>query len=81
MVCIRPDIAHAVGVVIQLMSNPRREYSEGVKWLSCYFNCTNEAALCFIRKRDTFGRFFYIDLRGFMDLGKNTTEYVFIIGG
>ncbi|GJW07070.1 retrovirus-related pol polyprotein from transposon TNT 1-94 [Tanacetum coccineum] len=36
MVCTRPDIAHAVGVVSRFMSNPGREHWEAVKWLLCY---------------------------------------------
>ncbi|GJU07579.1 retrovirus-related pol polyprotein from transposon TNT 1-94 [Tanacetum coccineum] len=36
MVCTRPYIAHAVGVVSRFMSNPGREHWEAVKWLLCY---------------------------------------------
>jgi hypothetical protein len=31
MVCTRPDIAHAVGVVSRYMKNPGKEYWEAVK--------------------------------------------------
>ena len=31
MVCTRPDIAHAVGVVSRYLSNPGREHCEAVK--------------------------------------------------
>jgi len=31
MVCTRPDIAHAVGVVSRFLSNPREEHWKGVK--------------------------------------------------
>jgi hypothetical protein len=31
MVCTRPDIAHAVGVVSQFLSDPRREHWNAVK--------------------------------------------------
>ena len=33
MVCTRPDIAHAVGVVSRYMSNPGMEHWEAVKWI------------------------------------------------
>ncbi|GJW01707.1 retrovirus-related pol polyprotein from transposon TNT 1-94 [Tanacetum coccineum] len=36
MVCTRPDIAHAVGVVSRFMSNPGMEHWEVVKWLLRY---------------------------------------------
>ncbi|GJU54951.1 putative RNA-directed DNA polymerase, partial [Tanacetum coccineum] len=36
MVCTRPNIAHAVGVVSRFMSNPRREHWEAIKWLLRY---------------------------------------------
>ena len=32
MVCTRPDIAHAVGVVSRFLDNPGKEHSEAVKW-------------------------------------------------
>ncbi|GAA0140592.1 hypothetical protein LIER_01907 [Lithospermum erythrorhizon] len=33
MVCIRPDIGHAVGVVSRYMSNPGKFYWEAIKWI------------------------------------------------
>ena len=36
MVCTRPDIAHAVGVVSRYMANPGKEHWEAVKWLLRY---------------------------------------------
>uniref|UniRef100_A0A2N9EJV5 PGG domain-containing protein n=1 Tax=Fagus sylvatica TaxID=28930 RepID=A0A2N9EJV5_FAGSY len=33
MVCTRPDIAHAVGVVSRYMSNPGKQHWEAVKWI------------------------------------------------
>ena len=33
MVCTRPNIAHAVGVVSKYMNNPRKEYWMAVKWI------------------------------------------------
>ena len=34
MVCTRPDIAHAVGVVSRFMVNPGKDHREAVKWNS-----------------------------------------------
>uniref|UniRef100_A0A2N9ECD3 thiamine diphosphokinase n=1 Tax=Fagus sylvatica TaxID=28930 RepID=A0A2N9ECD3_FAGSY len=36
MVCTRPDIAYAVGVVSRYMSNPRKQHWEAVKWILRY---------------------------------------------
>ncbi|KAF9678261.1 hypothetical protein SADUNF_Sadunf07G0016500 [Salix dunnii] len=33
MVCTRPDIAHAMGVVSKYMSNPSKQHWEAVKWI------------------------------------------------
>ena len=36
MVCTRPDIAHAVGVLSRFMSNPGKEHWTVVKWVFKY---------------------------------------------
>ena len=36
MVCTRPDIAHAVGVVSRFMVNPSKDHWEAVKWIFRY---------------------------------------------
>ena len=47
MVCTRPDIAHAVGVVIRYMNNPGKEHLDEVKWILRYLRGTSTHALCF----------------------------------
>lgn len=47
MVCTRPDITHAVGVVSRFISNPRRKHWAAVKWIMRYFRGTTNASLCF----------------------------------
>ena len=47
MVCTRPDIAHAVGVVRRYMNNPGKEHWETVKWILGYLRGTVTSALCF----------------------------------
>jgi hypothetical protein len=47
MVCTRPDIAHAVGVVRRYMNNPGKEHWEAVKWILKYLRGTATHALCF----------------------------------
>ncbi|GAA0161283.1 hypothetical protein LIER_39199 [Lithospermum erythrorhizon] len=71
MVCTRPDIAHAVGVVSRYMSNPGREHWEAVKWILRYLNGSAEKALCF-QKYDK-------GLMGYVDA--DNSGYVFTFGG
>ena len=47
MVCTRPDIAHAVGVVSKFLENPRKEHWEAVKWILRYLRGTTRDCLCF----------------------------------
>ena len=81
MVCTRPDIAHAVGVVSRFMSNPGKEHWEGVKWLLRYLKGTADVTLCFSKKKVSLEGFSDADLGGCDDSGKSTTGYVFTIGG
>ena len=47
MVCTRPDIAHAVGMVSRFLSNPSREHWNAVKWILRYLRGTVNMILCF----------------------------------
>jgi hypothetical protein len=47
MVFTRPDIPHAVGVVIRYMNNPGKERCEEVTWILRYLRGTATHALCF----------------------------------
>ncbi|GKF50841.1 retrovirus-related pol polyprotein from transposon TNT 1-94 [Tanacetum coccineum] len=47
MICTRPDIAHAVGVVSRYMAEPGREHWEAVKKILRYIKGTSDVALCF----------------------------------
>ncbi|KAL6327382.1 hypothetical protein AAG906_019072 [Vitis piasezkii] len=47
MVCTRPDIAHAVGVVSRFLSNPGKEHWAAVKWILRYLQGISKMSLCF----------------------------------
>ena len=47
MVCTRPNIAHAVGVVSRFMSRPRKQHWETVKWILRYLKGSLDTCLCF----------------------------------
>ena len=79
MVCTRPDIAHAVGVVSRFMSNPGKQHWEAVKWILRYLKGSTSSALCF-RKSDL-GLQGYVDADngGDVDSRKSTTGYVYTL--
>ncbi|KAL6323785.1 hypothetical protein AAG906_002253 [Vitis piasezkii] len=47
MVCTRPDIAYAVGVVSRFMSRPGKQHWEAVKWILRYLKGSLDTCLCF----------------------------------
>jgi hypothetical protein len=47
MVCTRPDIAHAVGVLRMYMNNPGKEHWEAIKCILGYLRGVATHALCF----------------------------------
>ena len=47
MVCTRPDIAYAVGVVNRFLSNIGRQHWETVKWIMKYLRGTSNLKLIF----------------------------------
>ena len=81
MVCTRPDIAHAKGVVSRYMANPEKKHWEAVKWLLRYLGGTSSTLLCFGKGKVTLQGFVDTDLGGDMDLSKSTSGYIYTIGG
>ncbi|WVZ01025.1 hypothetical protein V8G54_027094 [Vigna mungo] len=47
MVCTRPDIGYAVGVVSRFLSNPGKEHWEAIKWILRYLRGSAKSSLCF----------------------------------
>ncbi|KAJ9557170.1 hypothetical protein OSB04_011784 [Centaurea solstitialis] len=81
MVCTRPDIAHAVGVVSRFMSDPGREHWEAVKWLLRYLKGTSKMGLYFKGKDLVLRGYTDADLGGCKKTFKSTTGYIFTVGG
>eukprot|EP00253_Pinus_taeda_P026018 PITA_26018 len=80
VVCTRPDIAHAVGVVIRYMNNPRKEHWMVVKWILKYLRGTTNQALCFGSSNITLQGYVDADMAGDRDNRRSTTGYVFTVG-
>ena len=81
MVCTRPNIAHAVGVVSRYMKNPGKEHWEAVKWILRYLRGTATHALCFGGSNTFLQGYVDSDMVGDKDRRRSTTGYVFTIGG
>ncbi|GKD32151.1 retrovirus-related pol polyprotein from transposon TNT 1-94 [Tanacetum coccineum] len=81
MICTRPDIAHAVGVVSRYMAEPGREHWEAVKRILRYIKGTSNVALCFGESDLIVKGYIDSDYAGDLDGSKSTTRYVFTLCG
>jgi hypothetical protein len=86
MVCTRPDIAHAVGVLSRYMSKPGKEHLTAVKRVFRYLRGTVSYGLCY-KGRSRLDR--VVDIHGFVDADwagdldhrRSTSGYVFNLFG
>jgi len=81
MVCTRPDIAHAVGVVSRFMSRPGKQHWEAVKWILRYLEGSSDTCLCFTGASLKLQGYVDADFAGDIDSRKSTTGFVFTLGG
>ena len=81
MVCTRPDIAHAVGVVSRFMSNPGKEHWAAVKWILRYLQGTSKMSLCFGKGEPILDGFTDSDMAGDVDSRKSTSGYLITFAG
>jgi ATP-binding cassette subfamily B (MDR/TAP) protein 1 len=81
MVCTRPDIAHAVGVVSRFLSNPRKQHWEAVKWILRYLRGTSNLCLSFGNGGLVLEGYTDADMAGDLDHRKSTSGYVFTFAG
>eukprot|EP00253_Pinus_taeda_P024560 PITA_24560 len=82
MVSTRPDISHAVGVVIRFMEYPSEEHWKAVKWVLRYLRGTSDHCIIFNGSEGSVCGYVDADYVGHLDKRKSTTGYVFtIVGG
>ncbi|KAE8698382.1 putative ribonuclease H protein [Hibiscus syriacus] len=82
MICTRPDIAQAVGVVSRYMTNPGKENWNTVKRILRYIKGTSNVALCYGGSNLLINGYVDSDYAGDLDKSKSTTGYVFkVVGG
>ena len=81
MVCTRPDIAHAVGVVIKFLSNLDKEHWVAVKWILKYLRGTSKTCLCFGIDKPMLLGCTDVDMAGDVDSRKITSRYLITFSG
>lgn len=81
MVCTRPDIAHAVGVVSRFLSNPGRDHWNAVKWIMRYLCGTSSLSLCFGTGKPILCSYTDSDMAGDVDTRKSTSGYLTTFAG
>ncbi|RVX02449.1 Retrovirus-related Pol polyprotein from transposon TNT 1-94 [Vitis vinifera] len=81
MVCTRPDIAHAVGVVSRFMSRPGKQHWEGSQVDLRYLKGSLDTCLCFTGASLKLQGYVDADFAGDIDSRKSTTGFVFTLGG
>ncbi|RDX62691.1 hypothetical protein CR513_58952, partial [Mucuna pruriens] len=73
MVCTRPDIGYAVGVVSRFLSDPGKEHWEAVKWILRYLRGTAKRSLCFGNENLKLIGYSDSDMAGDVDSRKSTS--------
>ena len=81
IVCTRPDIAHAIGVVSRYISRLRKQHWEVVKWILRYLRGLTDTCLYFTSASLKLHGYVDADLAGDINSRKSTTEFVFTLGG
>ena len=81
MVCTRPDIAYAVGVVSRFLSNPRRQHWEAVKWIMRYLRGTSKLKLTFGSGKPVLIGYTDSDMARDVDNRKSTSGYLMTFSG
>ncbi|KAE8703180.1 BTB/POZ domain-containing protein [Hibiscus syriacus] len=81
MICTRPDIAQAVGVVSRYMANPGKEHWNTLKRILRYIKGTSNVALCYGGSNLLINGYVDSDYARDLDKSKSTTGYVFKITG
>ncbi|CAL1380337.1 unnamed protein product [Linum trigynum] len=81
MVCTRPDIAHAVGVVSRFLSKLGKEHWEAVKWILRYLRGSSKMILCFGDGEPVLVGYTDADMAGDVDSRRSTSGYLITLSG
>ena len=77
MVCTRPDIAHAVGIVSIFLENPGKEHWEAVKRIFKYMRGTSKLCLSFGKGKPVIEGYTDANMVDDLDGRKSTSGYLF----
>ena len=81
MVCTRPNIAHAVGVVSRFMVNLGKDHWEAVKWIFRYLRGSSKLCLTFGDSKLVLEGYVDANWAGDIDCRKSTSGYLFTFAG
>ena len=81
MLCTRPDICYAVGLVSRFQSNPGVAHWQAVKRILRYLKGTSDYVLCYQGKDLQLIGYSDADWGGDPDERKSTSGYAFLLGG
>ncbi|KAH9293237.1 hypothetical protein KI387_041559, partial [Taxus chinensis] len=81
MVCNRPDITHAVGVVSRFMSDPGKEHWQAEKCILRYLRGTMWIVLRYSGSDTTLRGYVDSDMAEDLDSRRSTTGYIYTVGG
>ncbi|KAE8661680.1 hypothetical protein F3Y22_tig00113725pilonHSYRG01810 [Hibiscus syriacus] len=81
IVCTRPDISHAVGVVSRYMNNPGKVHWEAVKWILRYLRGTTNKTLYFKGGDTILTGYVDADLARNIDIRRSNVGYVYTLRG
>ena len=77
MVCTRPDITHAVGVVSRYIDHLRIEHWIAIKWILKYLRGTSSKCVHFGGSTTNLQGYVDLDLVVDIDTRRNTISYVY----
>lgn len=80
MLCTRPDICYAVGLVSRFQSNPGKAHWKAVKRILRYLRGTADYQLCYQGSKVHLVGYTDADWAGDADERKSTSGYVFLLG-
>ena len=80
MMCTRPDICHAVGMVSRYQSNPGQGHWKAVKRVLRYLKGTTDLALCYQGSDLQLEGYTDADWAGDLDERRSTSGFVFLLG-
>ncbi|WJZ95088.1 hypothetical protein VitviT2T_013882 [Vitis vinifera] len=81
MVCTRPDITYAVGVISRFLSNPGRLHWEAVKWIMRYLRGTSKLKLTFGSGKPVLVGYTDSDMAGDVDNRRSTSGDLMTFSG